>query len=128
MNTQQDLVHMARPVPSRPRMPRQNRAKIFAPYQALKGFGDAVRAKDAVYVPRMELPADRQEQLDRQLRGLRRQDRVSVTWFLARPGDPSGRGQYVTAAGTVERIDMYARLLWVGAQPVPFSDITEIGE
>ena len=49
MNSYQDIRHMTRPVPSRPRMPRQNRAKLFAPYQALKGFGEAVHAKDAEY-------------------------------------------------------------------------------
>ena len=27
-------------------MPRRNRAKIFAPYQALKGFNEALRAKE----------------------------------------------------------------------------------
>ena len=38
-------------------MPRKNRAKIFAPYQALKGFSETVRAKDAAYMRRPE-PAE----------------------------------------------------------------------
>ena len=46
MNAYQNIIDRTRPVPSRPRMPRRNRAKIFAPYQALKGFNEALRAKE----------------------------------------------------------------------------------
>ena len=57
MSAYQNIIGQTRPIPFRPRMPRQNRAKIFAPYQALKGFGETVRAKDAVSVGRRE-PAE----------------------------------------------------------------------
>ena len=108
-------------------MPRQNRAKIFAPYQALKGFGEAIRAKDAVFVHRLELGEYAQERLDRTLRQLRRRDRVTVTWFRAKPGDGGQElGQYVTETGTVERIDPVYRVLLLGRRRIPTEEIIEL--
>ena len=121
------MIHRTRPVPSRPRMPRQNRAKIFAPYQALKGFSEAVHAKDTVYVRRIELSEYVQELLDRKLRRLRRWDVVTVTWFCPKP-DEAGRdvGQYITATGAVERIDPVFRELLLCGQRIPLEAITEL--
>ena len=127
MTTYQNIIDQTRPLPSRPRMPRQNRAKIFAPYQALKGFGEAIHAKDAVFVPRMELPEYAQERLDRKLRQLHRWDTVTVTWFRGKPGEADrDLGQYVTVTGTVERIDPVFRVLLLGKQRIPMEEIVEL--
>ena len=127
MNRYQDMINQTRPVPSRPRMPRQSRAKIFAPYQALKGFGEAVHAKDTAYVRRMELTEYAQELLDRKLRRLRRRDTVAVTWFRPKPDEAERDiGQYLTATGTVERVDPVFRVLLLGGQRIPIEDITEL--
>ena len=127
MTTYQNIIDQSGPVPSRPRMPRQNRAKIFAPYQALKGFGEAIHAKDAVFVPRMELAEYAQERLDRKLRQLHRWDTVTVTWFRGKPGEADrDLGQYVTVTGTVERIDPVFRVLLLGKQRIPMEEIVEL--
>ena len=125
----QDIRHMTRPIPSRPRMPRQNRAKIFAPYQALKGFCETVHAKDTVYVCRLELSEYVKEDLDRKLRQLRRQDTVTVTWFRPKPGggDPD-TGRYITATGTVERVDPVLHMLLLSGQKIPMDDIADLRE
>ena len=127
MNTYQNIINQTRPVPSRPRMPRQNRAKIFAPYQALKGFGEVIHAKDVVFVHRAELGEYAQERLDRKLRQLCRRDRVPVTWFPATPGE-GGQvlGQYVTETGVVERIDPVFRVLLLGKRRIPLEEIIEL--
>ena len=127
MNSYQDIRHMTRPVPSRPRMPRQNRAKLFAPYQALKGFSETAHAKDTVYVRRLELSEYAQERIDRKLRRLRRWDTVTVTWFRLKPGgkDPD-TGRYITATGTVEHIDPVFRVLLLGGQRIPMEDIADL--
>ena len=108
-------------------MPRQNRAKIFAPYQALKGFGEAIHTKDAVFVPRMELAEYAQECLDRKLRQLHRWDTITVTWFRAKQGEADrDLGQYVTVTGMVERIDPVFHVLLLGRQRIPMEEITEL--
>ena len=127
MSTSQKYFDLVRPTPSKPRMPRQNRAKIFAPYQALKGFSEAVHEKDTVYVRRLELSEYVKECLDRKLRQLRRWDTVSVTWFRPKPGgeDPD-TGQYIAVTGTVERIDPVFRVLLLGGQKIPMDDIADL--
>ena len=127
MKAYQNIINQTRPVPSRPRMPRQNRAKIFAPYQALKGFSEAIHAKDTVFVPRLELAEYAQECLNRRLRQLRRWDTVTVTWFRAKPGEADrDLGQYVTVTGTVECIDPVFHVLLLGKQTIPMEDIAEL--
>ena len=127
MKAYQNIINQTRPIPSRPRMPRQNRAKIFAPYQALKGFSEAIHAKDTVFVPRLELAEYAQECLDRRLRQLRRWDTVTVTWFQVKPGEADrDLGQYVTVTGTVERVDPVFRVLLIGRQRIPMEEITEL--
>lgn len=127
MNIYQNICHMTRPVPSHLRMPRKNRAKIFAPYQALKGFGGAIHVKNIIYVYRLELSEYVQERLDQKLRRLRRWDTVTLTWFRPKLGENDrGIGQYITATGMVERFDPVLRVLLFGGQRIAIEDIAEL--
>ena len=103
-----------------PKMDVGHRAKIFAPFDALKGFGAAVAAKGIVYTPRLELEREDREELDRRLRILgeltrnsaqARKNRVevSVTFFVPCPDedhdDCGNAGQYVTVTGISRGVD-----------------------
>ena len=114
-----------RPVPYKPRMPRLNRAKLFAPYDALKPFESTVHAKDAVYVRRKELSEFAQECLDQRLRLLERGDVVTVTWFQATEADRDS-GQYVTGTGTVTKIDHIYRVIFLDKQAIPVRCILDL--
>ena len=46
-----------------PAMDRGRRAKIFSPFDALKGFSEAVAAKDEIYVSRPEPGEEEREEL-----------------------------------------------------------------
>ena len=61
-----------------PMMDVGHRAKIFAPFDALKGFGAAIASKGVVYTPRVELEREEREELDRRLRILRELTRNSA--------------------------------------------------
>ena len=127
MDAYRDIRMRSRPVPCRPRMPRQNRAKIFAPYDALKGFEETVHAKEELFVARPELTDYAQERLDRRLRSLARDSRVTVTWFRPKEdGLSSGLGRYVTASGTVRKIDLASRILLLDRQPIWIPAILDI--
>ena len=54
-----------------PPMARQKRAKIFAPFDALDGYGDALRAKNTVYTEKPGLSGEQAAALDRKLTALR---------------------------------------------------------
>lgn len=114
-----------RPVPYKPRMPRLNRAKLFAPYDALKPFESTVHAKDTVYVRRKELSEFAQECLDQRLRCLERGDVVTITWFQA-TGTDSDSGQYVTCTGTLTRIDRIYRVIYLDKQAIPVRCILDL--
>ncbi len=50
-----------------PVMALSKRAKIFSPFDALKGFNEAVEAKDELYVERVELSEDECADLDKKI-------------------------------------------------------------
>lgn len=81
MNEYTELNGMRRAQSLRPRMAPGDRAKLFAPFAALKGFDESAHARERTLVPRPDIAVDRQEQLDRRLRSLNRGDTVTVTWF-----------------------------------------------
>lgn len=127
MNAYSDIRQCSRPIPSRPRMPRQNRAKIFAPYDALKGFEETVHAKDAVYVRRIELSEYAAECLDRKLRRLHRGNHVTVTWFQAKQGSDD-LGEYQTSEGVFTGVDVVHHILRIGKLSVRIADVLAIEE
>ena len=59
-----------------PKMETGRRAKIFAPFDALRGFSDALGRQDVPYVERIVLEEDGQRRLDRQLKVLAERTRT----------------------------------------------------
>ncbi len=77
MSAYDDMIHLSRPISCHPKMPRQDRAKLFAPFAALSGHGAAIHAQDRVLVPQIMMTDYAQECLDRKLRMLRKGDVVT---------------------------------------------------
>ena len=103
-----------------PRMNRGHRAKIFAPFDALKGFNEAVSAKEVLYESRIELSPEDAAELDRRLTILHnltfnsrmaRANRVQVSVIYYQPcldlnhDDYGLRGQYQTITGICWNVD-----------------------
>ena len=103
-----------------PRMNTGHRAKIFAPFDALKGFNEAVSAKEVLYEHRIELSPEDAAELDRRLTILHnltynsrmaRANRVQVSVTYYQPCmDPNHddyrlRGQYQTISGICWNVD-----------------------
>lgn len=127
MGAYQDILYASRPVPYRPRMPRANRAKLFAPYDALKGFEETVHTQETVYEARRALSEYAQEGLDRALRLVERGETVTLVWFQPKQDDPdSGLGQYLTATDTVTGLNRELRLLYLGRRKIPLFEILSL--
>lgn len=103
-----------------PSMDRGHRAKIFAPFDALKGFNEAVSAKDVLYEDRIELLQEDTEELSRRLNILHnltfngrmaRANRVQVIVTYYEPCSDENheafglRGQYKTITGICWNVD-----------------------
>ena len=122
-----------------PSMEHGRRAKIFAPFDALKGFSDAVASKETLYENQRELDDEVKEQIDHRLgvlcrltfnSSLARDNHVviTVTYFVP-CADPTNaaygsRGQYVTLTGMCQRVGLHH--LYVGTAKVSFRDIVSI--
>ena len=100
------------------RMSREERAKQFMPFAALKGYELALREKEKIVVPRMELSEDYEEQLDYRMRLIEKNDMVSVVYFC--------RGEYLKVTGLVARKDEISYVLRIVNTNIPFSDIYDI--
>ena len=62
-------------------MSREDRAKQFMPFAALKGYPEALRKKEKVVVQKVELSEEYQEELNVKLCQVRKNDRVTVVYF-----------------------------------------------
>ena len=97
------------------KMSRQERAKQFMPFAALKGYELALREKERIVVPKIELSEDYKEQLDYRMRQIEKNDMVTVIYFC--------KGEYLKVTGLVARKDETARVLKIVNTNISFSDI-----
>lgn len=110
------------------------RASIFAPYAALTGFESQIVAAQHHRCNRIPLTEEQYTTLNAILNSLKKQDRISVTYFLDDPGtDGNGHmaeGEYLDVTGKVLNIVPAYRTLRVGNQDhwvdIFFDDIYEI--
>lgn len=99
-------------------MSREDRAKQFMPFAALKGYEEELRKKEKIVVPKIELSEERKDELDRQFIKIRKKDIVTAVYFC--------RGEYLKVTGMVSRIDTDARLLVIVNTKIPFEDLYDI--
>ncbi len=96
----EDIIEMQRPTAKRRGMEIAHRAKIFAPFAALKGFEDCVREKEIIFEERKILTDDQIEKIDQRLRSLKDDDRITAEYFVVHPLD-TAIGQYKKIMGPI---------------------------
>lgn len=99
-------------------MDRSNRAKQFMPFDALKGFREALREKEKIVVDKRELSEEQKEELDYKLRQIHKMDMITVEYFQ--------EGEYVQTTGVVTRIDENSRVLKIVNKKIDFDDISDL--
>ena len=125
-----------------PFMDMSNRAKIFAPFDALKGFSEAIADKDEMYEPKIILSEEVRKKIGYKLSILQHltqssraanQPRVvvSVTYFVPcvdKNSESYGyRGKYMTVKGICSSIDnILAMQIIVDNKVIDFDDILGI--
>lgn len=124
-----DMIHLSRPISRHPKMSVENRAKLFTPFSALRGFDIEILTKeqDRLLVSRVMLGTDQQELIRRKLNDLRSGQRVTVTYFrLVKELEGIPLGEYVTQTGKVRRVDDFYQVLVLDSGVVAFEDIREL--
>lgn len=100
------------------KMSREDRAKQFMPFAALKGYPDALRKKEKIVVPKVELSEEYKEELDLKICQVHKNDIITVVYFF--------RNEYLKLTGMVSRIDETARILKIVNTKISFEDIYDL--
>ena len=114
LSAYQDILHQQRPLSRHPKMSVENRAKLFTPFSALRGFDIEIltQEQDRLLVPQVSLSVDQQEAIYRTLNELRKGDWVTVTYFApVKIIDGRQQGEYRTLSAEVKKVDEVERLL-----------------
>lgn len=132
-----DIIHMEYPLKStdvikHPRMRLEDRAKIFAPFAALKGHEEAIKAREKIIVPRIELSEEAMEYLDLQLgkiEGLLADGQhpiITVVYFQRDKLSKEDGGEYIQFTGMVAKLNRTSRILQIVEKRLPLEDIYKI--
>ncbi len=136
-NNYDDIIDMEYPLKSsdkikHPRMQLEDRAKIFTPFAALKGYEEAIAAKQKIVVPRIELSEESKEYLDLQLVKLERLLRkgqppmITVVYFQKGKVDNKDGGEYIQFTGLAAKLDRNSRILQIVDKRLRLEDIYQI--
>lgn len=113
-----------------PSMDLGRRAKLFSPFDALKGFSSAVSAKNELYESRRDLNEEDLQELERRLHILKGRcpARIRATFYVPCQDENSeawGKGgQYRTLSGTCLKVDeQIGRCLLMEEERISFSDL-----
>ena len=125
-----------------PPMRLDQRAKIFSPFSALKGFEERIDEKRRLYVEKRELSEEEQAALDAALRYLHERTRnlhmakenalrACVTYYIPCTDENHEaygcRGSYESFNGTVWKVDPVLRhTLLIGDREIELADIASI--
>ena len=126
-----DLLPLSRPEPIKPLMSISNRAKIFSPFAALRGYEDEIASegKDHLKGKQIELSEELKELLGNKIGQLRKNQLVKVKYFTD--------GYYEDLPGRVDSVDAINKELriytgvtnTIGKELptiIPFEDILEV--
>lgn len=128
----EDIIQKSRPesqdsLHRHPRMPVTERAKIFAPFSALKGYDTEIAGRQArlSLIPRPILSEERQEELSDKLRQLQKGMAVEIACFQE---DTAHRpfGVYAVLEGRVAGVDTFQRTITVDNKRIRLDDLLDI--
>ena len=126
----EDIINLPHPVSKKhPHMTMEERAAQFAPFQALTGYGTAIKETERITLPRLELSESSQEEIKRKLdwidEHIGERPNVEMTYFF--PDEKKEGGGYVKKEGRVRRVDGTNSIMYFeDGGTVQIRDIIEI--
>ena len=114
---------------TRPQMPMSDRAAQFAPFAALTGYESAIKETGRLTGERIELDEEALTALDRKYQLLIEalDDAPEVTIIYFQPDERKAGGQYVSATGTVKKVDTFGRrILLQDGTRIPLDSVYDL--
>lgn len=114
---------------TRPQMPMSDRAAQFAPFAALTGYDSAIKETGRLTDEKIELDEEALTTLDMKYQflidALDDEPEVTITYF--QPDERKAGGKYVSATGTVKKVDDFERRITMrdGAK-IPMDNVLSI--
>ena len=114
---------------TRPQMPMPDRAAQFAPFAALTGYDSAIKETGRLTDEKIELDEETLTVLDRKYQllmdALDEAPEIEITYF--KPDERKAGGKYVSATGTVKKVDDFERLITMqDGLKIPMDDVLSI--
>ena len=114
---------------TRPQMPMSDRAAQFAPFAALTGYDSAIKETGRLTNERIELDEDALTALNVKYQflmdALDEEPEIKITYF--KPDERKAGGEYVSAIGTVTKVDDFERLLTMqDGTRIPMDDVYDM--
>nr|MBQ4458682.1 YolD-like family protein [Clostridia bacterium] len=99
-------------------MPLSQRAKLFQPFAALRGFEELIREQENAYDEMPELSDDQYEDLNYAVSSIRIGDDVTVKYF---------RNYHIRSVfGSVTKLELQKREIWIDRKRIAFEELIEI--
>lgn len=114
---------------TRPQMPLSDRAAQFAPFAALTGYDSAIKETGRLTDERIELDEEALTALNRKYQLLIEalDDAPEVTIIYFQPDERKAGGQYVSATGTVKKVDTFGRrILLQDGTRIPLDSVYDL--
>ena len=125
-----DIINLPHHVSAtRPQMSMMDRAAQFSPFAALTGYDAAIKETGRLTDEKIELGEEELSILNMKfqllLDSLDEEPEVHITYF--KPDDRKAGGAYLTASGTVKKIDDFERIIFMeNGTKIPMDDVLSI--
>lgn len=114
-----------------PKMSIQDRAKIFAPFDALRGFDEAIDKENVIYAPYIYLSEDEKQLLDQVIylidEKLTNKEEVKgrITYFIQN-GRIKDTGTVMEISGIIKKLDKINGTIKIGEDIILVKNIYDI--
>ena len=125
-----DIINLPHHVsPTRPQMSMMDRAAQVSPFAALTGYDAAIKETGRLTDEKIELGEEELSILNMKFQllvdSLDEEPEVNITYF--KPDDRKAGGAYLTASGTVKKIDDFERIIFMkNGTKIPMDDVLSI--
>jgi uncharacterized protein YtpQ (UPF0354 family) len=102
----------------RTKMKMSDRAKIFLPFNGLRGYYDLILKVDKIKEPKRELSEDELDNLSNIFNKLKKRMIVKITYYLD--------DGYVNIEGMISKINITKRIITIVKTNISFDDILDV--